>query len=693
MADTGLRKISAIPFPADLDYKKQTVQVPGTKRPGQTAHYRNSAWPELITLDNNPAFRTLDEGFAHGLSVSRNKPFLGHRPLVSTSPLKFADQYVWMTYAEVDERRRNVGSAIEGLWREGKLGGHEFATVGIWSHNRPEWQVIDLALHAYNKVGVSLYDTLGPDSCEYIINHASLSIIFAGANHVTSLLALAAKTPTVKMIVSIDDLSLETLNVLKAWGRQRGIEILQLRDIEAMGKAKRLDPIPAKPSDVATICYTSGTTNVPKGVILTHGQLAIAATGYLYGADLSDDDILFSYLPLAHIYERIVEITSTSLGGKIGYFTNDPLRILEDAQTLKPHVFPSVPRVLNRIYMAAQVAARDPGLKGKLFRKACEVKLAELHSTGRNTHAFWDRLVFRKIQAALGGRVTTLTSGSAPISKDAMEFLRIAFACDVIEGYGMTENCGATTRVLPYDPTSLGSVGVPFPINEIKLVDVPSMGYTAEDQPFPRGEICTRGGNTFSYYYKDEKNTKEALDSEGWLHTGDVGIIDEYGRLRIIDRVKNIMKLAQGEYVALEKIENMYTTCPIISQIYVHGDSLQDHLIAVIVPDPAVFVDIVHKQTGKRVKVDDVANLTQYAKEEKVKAGIMKMLDKEAKGNGLKGFETIKRVHISFEPFTAENGLMTPTFKVKRKEAYNRYKSDLDALYALGAPSSTGNKL
>lgn len=191
-----------------------------------------------------------------------------------------------------------------------------------------------------------------------------------------------------------------------------------------------------------------------------------------------------------------------ALGGRIGYFSGDPLRLLEDAQILKPTYFPSVPRVLNRIFQAAMVSAKTPGVKGMLFRKALDAKIQNLRTTGSNVHPLWDRLIFKKVQAVLGGQITMMTCGSAPIGRDAMEFLRVAFACEVVEGYGMTENCGVSTRVFPDDPTSTTTVGAPQPVNELKLVDVPEMGYRSTDKPFPRGEICVRGAQCFNGYYK-----------------------------------------------------------------------------------------------------------------------------------------------------------------------------------------------
>ncbi|KAL5529253.1 hypothetical protein ACEPAG_5238 [Sanghuangporus baumii] len=669
------------PWPENIDISRQGVEVPGTRRPGQTGHFRNGAWG-LTTVADQPHVRVLPDVFELGLTLSTNDRYLGHRPVVSKNPLKFADHYVWETYAQVDQRRRDVGSALHKYFTDGVLGGGEMPTVGIWSQNRPEWQIIDLALHAYAKVGVSLYDTLGKDAVEYIINHAHLTVIFATVQHIPNLLALKSRVPMLRMVVSIDDLSEETKQVLTSWGALQDVQVKELRELEEYGKINRIEPLPATPEQIATLCYTSGTTNNPKGAILTHGNLVAACVSNIHGIFFGDKGTEISYLPLAHIYERVNILNVTVLGGAIGFYTGDPLRLLEDMSILKPNFFPSVPRVLNRIYQTAMQAAELPGLKGFLFRSAVEAKLKKLRETGDNTHVFWDRLVFRKVQAVLGGNIKLLTSGSAPISVDAMDFLRIAFACEVVEGYGMTENCAVITRTWPGDPSSSGTIGAPQPCAEIKLVDVPAMGYTSDDKPNSRGEICVRGGQCFKGYYKDEKNTRETLDDEGWLHTGDVGEIDSFGRLKIIDRLKNIMKLSQGEYVALERIENAYDLSPVIAQIYVHGDSLRDHLVGIVVPDPIQLASLVSQLYGKRIEPEDNTALADAIRDPRVGQAILDEMNKEAKNAGLKGFETVKKIHVTLEPFTVENNMLTPTFKLRRRDVVAKYKDVLEQLYS-----------
>ncbi|KAF8630423.1 hypothetical protein AX15_002971 [Amanita polypyramis BW_CC] len=681
-----LNREKTLPWPPVLSYDKQAVSVPGTKRTGQTAHYRNAIFG-LLTEENTDSLKTVDEIYLTGLKVGRNQPFLGHRPIVSKDPLRFASKYVWLTYGEVDNRRRYIGSALHAMFAKGELGGGDYDTVGIWSQNRPEWQIIDIALQSYQKVSVSLYDTLGKDSVEYIINHSHLTVIFSTSDHLPTLLKLADKTPQVKLLVCMDDLTPEAKRVLVEWGGIYDTKVMELSELEALGKANPIEPIPATPNLVSSICYTSGTTNNPKGAVLKHKNLAFAVQSNLYGLSLPDGAALLSYLPLAHIYERACELCCMAIGAKIGYFTGDPLRLLEDAQLLRPQFFPSVPRVLNRVYQSAMVGGNVPGLRGNIFRKAMEVKLEKLRRTGDPTHIFWDKLVFRKIHAVLGGQVMFVTTGSAPVSSDVLDFMKITFACQVDEGiYGMTETCSTCTRTLPYDPTCTGTVGPPQPANEIKLIDVPSMGYTSEDKPNPRGELCVRGPNCFTEYYKDEKNTRNTIDSEGWLHTGDVAEIDSCGRVKIVDRVKNIIKLAQGEYVALEKIENLYSGSPIISQIYVHGDSLQSYLVAVVVPDPIQLANLASSVFGTKIKQGDHEALSTALADQRIQDRVLSILSEEARRNLLKGFETVKRIHLTLEAFSVENGTLTPTLKIKRKQAYDMYKTALDTLYRMGEP-------
>ncbi|KAG8917336.1 hypothetical protein FRC00_013737, partial [Tulasnella sp. 408] len=295
---------------------------------------------------------TLPELFESGLAQAKNLPFLGHRAVLTTEPT--------VTFAP---------DAIESYFKSGKLQkGSDFEAVGIWAVNRPEWQITDLACQAYNKVSVALYDTLGPDAVEYAINHSEVPIIFCSSEHIQALLDNAAACPVLKMIVSFDPLDVNAKKKYAEAGQQKGIDVKEFRE----------------------------------GAVLTHKNLATAVLGHIHGLpSMPERPIMFSYLPLAHIYGRCFELCITAIGGRIGYYTGNPLNLLSDAQALKPHLFPAVPRVLKRIYMGAMLNARAPGIKGYLFRRAVATKLANLYSTGSTRHALWDRVVFKKVGACI----------------------------------------------------------------------------------------------------------------------------------------------------------------------------------------------------------------------------------------------------------------------------------------------------
>lgn len=244
-----------------------------------------------------------------------------------------------------------------------------------------------------------------------------------------------------------------------------------------------------------------------------------------------------------------------------GFFQGDVMKLKDDLAELKPTIMVSVPRLYNRFYDVMQQKIRElTGFKATLTRWGIEKKMENLTTKAQTTHAFYDALIFNKFKAVLGGRVRAMITGSAPISKEVLEFLKIAFCCQIHEGYGQTE-CGAPAAITwTKDPTS-GHVGGPYTALDIKLVDVPEMAYTSRDKDengvsMPRGEVCYKGYNTFKGYFRQPEQTRDAIDADGWVHTGDIGQFLPSGALKIIDRKKNIFKLSQGEYIAPDKVEN-----------------------------------------------------------------------------------------------------------------------------------------
>ncbi|VAI15642.1 unnamed protein product [Triticum turgidum subsp. durum] len=579
-----------------------------------------------------------------------------------------------MTYGEASTSRTAIGS---GLIYHGISEG---ARIGLYFINRPEWIIIDHACAAYSYVSVPLYDTLGPDAVQFIVNHATVEAIFCVPQTLSTLLSFLTQMPCVRLIVVVGGDNANTPSTTAA----AGVEIITYSRLHSQGKMSSQTYRPPKPEDVATICYTSGTTGTPKGAVLSHENLIANVAGSSLGVKFYPSDVYISYLPLAHIYERANQIALLHYGVAIGFYQGDNLKLMDDLAALRPTVFASVPRLYNRIYSAITNAVKDSGgLKERLFRTAYNAKRQALVN-GRNPSPMWDKLVFNKIKARLGGRVRLMTSGASPLSADVMEFLRICFGGEVLEGYGMTEtSCVITT--MDIGDKLIGHVGSPNPSCEVKLVDVPEMNYTCEDQPYPRGEICVRGPTIFRGYYKDEVQTRDVIDNDGWLHTGDIGLWLPGGRLKIIDRKKNIFKLAQGEYIAPEKIENVYAKCKFIAQCFIYGDSFNSFLVAIVAVEPDVLKAWAASQG---IQSED---LRQLCVDPRAKAAVLADMDSIGKEAQLRGFEFAKAVTLVAEPFTVENGLLTPTFKSKdRKLRPTSRKSSQICMHNCVTPNQLG---
>ncbi|PWA29372.1 hypothetical protein CCH79_00013988 [Gambusia affinis] len=522
---------------------------------------------------------------------------------------------------------------------------------------------------------------------------------------------------TVKTIVLMEAFDKD----LVSRGTQSGVEILTLKEFEAIGEANHQRPTPPKPNDLAIICFTSGTTGNPKGAMLTHGNVISNTAAFIKVTQdtlkPSSKDVLISFLPLAHMFERVVEVQYLSdltcilacvffcvplqihcmlnlhdihisylplahmfervvqgviliHGARIGYFQGDIRLLMDDLKTLQPTVFPVVPRLLNRMFDKVFSQANTP-LKRWLLDFAFRRKESELKNGVMRKDSMWDKLIFKKVQMSLGGRVRLMITGAAPVSPTILTFLRAALGCQFYEGYGQTECTAGCTMSMPGD-WSAGHVGPPLPCNAVKLVDVAEMNYLAANG---EGEVCVKGPNVFKGYLKDPERTAEAIDKDGWLHTGDIGKWLPNGVLKIIDRKKHIFKLAQGEYIAPEKIETIYNRSDPVAQIFVHGESLKACLVGIVVPDPD-FLPIWANKKGFE------GSYLELCRNKDVKAAILEDILMLGKEGGLKSFEQVRDIALHPEMFSVQNGLLTPTLKAKRNELRSHFREQIDELYA-----------
>uniref|UniRef100_A0A5F9CB88 Long-chain-fatty-acid--CoA ligase n=1 Tax=Oryctolagus cuniculus TaxID=9986 RepID=A0A5F9CB88_RABIT len=577
--------------------------------------------PQLLTHYYEDA-RTMYQVFRRGLSISGNGPCLGFR--------KPKQPYQWLSYQEVVDRAEFLGSGL--LRHNCKASTEQF--IGVFAQNRPEWIIAELACYTYSMVVVPLYDTLGPGAIRYIINTADISTVIVDKAQKAGLLlehVEKKETPGLKLIILMEPFE----EALRERGKKCGVLLKSMRAVEDCGQENHCAPVPPRPDDLSIVCFTSGTTGNPKGAMLTHGNVVADFSGFL----------------------------------KV---TEGDIRLLsDDMKALCPTIFPVVPRLLNRMYDKIFSQADGP-IKRWLLEFAAKRKQAEVRSGIVRNDSIWDELFFKKIQASLGGCVRMIVTGAAPASPTVLGFLRAALGCQVYEGYGQTECTAGCTFTTPGDWTS-GHVGAPLPCNHIKLVDVEELNYwTCKGE----GEICVRGPNVFKGYLKDQNRTKEALDSDGWLHTGDIGKWLPEGTLKIIDRKKHIFKLAQGEYVAPEKIENIYIRSEPVAQVYVHGDSLKAFLVGVVVPDPEVMPTWAQKRGIE-------GTYTQLCINKELKKAILEDLVRLGKESGLHSFEQVKAIHIHSDMFSVQNGLLTPTLKAKRPELREYFKKQIEELYSI----------
>ena len=494
-------------------------------------------------------------------------------------------------------------------------------------------------------------------------------------------------------------------DLLRAWADDLGVKIYSIRDVEALGRAAGRPVSPPRPDDVVTINYTSGTTGNPKGVVLTHANaVAAASCGLATAPQDSSSSVNCSYLPLAHIFERVCQHSSLWAGAAIGFFHGNIVELVDDLKLLRPTAFISVPRLYNRFGGVIRAATvEQDGFKGAMSRHIVSTKLENLKGPKGTSHA-------RAVRPHLGpqghGRLWPrphehhdLGLGPAgpepaPVPADRVRQQVPAGLRpdrDVRRGHG----AGAERPTLPATAApSLAAV-------EACLMDVPDMDYLTTDKPQPRGELLLRGNTLFREYFRSEAETKKAMLDDGWFRTGDICTVDDLGRFTIVDRVKNVLKLAQGEYISPERIENVYlSNCSWMAQAYVHGDSMQTFLVAIFGVQPDVFAPWAGKILRTRIAPDDRAALHAAAQDPRVRKAVIKELDHVGKRNKFNSYERVRNCYLFVEPFTVENELLTPTYvfyplkecrvyhadqrgrlKLKRPQTAKKHRADLDTLY------------
>lgn len=680
----------------------QAIRVPNTFEPGYSSVYRNAHAPDFIVNRVHDSMSTLYEVFEMSVKFYGENRCLGKREFNKTTN-KFNEFFSWETYSTVGRRRKNLGSGILNLIKDYNVETEsDKFIVSIFSPNRPEWIISQLASSAYSLPTTALYDTLGPKTSEYILNFTKSPVMICSFDKIVKIIDLKQKAELkyLKFIISMDDLSFDEHYGLVQTAKSLGLILLDLKQVEKIGELSPIQVRPPKPEDLLCVSFTSGTTGMPKGVEVSHemGSSAIAFCFALIEQkntkNPNTNNTTYCFLPLAHIYELMTSNLALSKGVGIGFpHSTDPATLFENLKILKPDVVTLVPRVYNKIESALKDGFKNSFVGEHLIKKVVDYKTVKQLKDGHGDLILIDSIVTSKIKKMLGfDNVMTCICGSAPINPETASFVKAATGVGFKQGYGLTESFAgiAISNTFESDLGSSGPVGI---TGEMRLRDIPEMNYfsvdknTGLEKPEPMGELLLRGPQIFKRYFKNEEETKKVLDPDGWFHTGDVAKIDKFGRVYIIDRFKNFFKLSQGEYITPERIENIYSSCcPMLTQIFVHGDSFKTFLVAIVGIEPNS-VKTYFKRHGKHFKkgISDEELLAEINSDTGLKKKFLDKVNSTVKDEGLQGFEKIHNLKVFIEPLKIENDVITPTLKLKRNIASKFFAKDLEELYKEGS--------
>jgi long-chain acyl-CoA synthetase len=561
----------------------------------------------------------------------------------------------------------------------------EIKMIGIYSKSTPEWAVCHLG-NMYNSIAtVGLYDTLGVDGISYVLKLTKLKSLIIQLENISKILELINREAynDLKNIIhyntktSISEIDKKNLELLK----EKGMNLIELKDLFSDPKEPFLESElkPAKKDNYYLVSFTSGSTGNPKGALLSHHGMMSQLIGIQEGTglDMQEGDTQFSYLPYPHIFEHVV--LNLCIYNKINmvYFNGNVLTLFSEMAATKPNFWFSVPRLLIRIYQVLKESvAKMEESKRTAFEEALIEKLKYMKEHRTYCHPKYDEEFFKPMCTRIFGRenLRFLLTGSAPIEPNIAEFIKCVCQCPLFEAYGLTETSGAAT-ITTVEDIEAGHVGIPIPSSECKLIDAPEFNYFTTDEP-PRGEILIRGNNSFIKYLGDPERTKEMIDSEGWIHTGDIATIIDGKHCKIIDRRKNIFKLSQGEYIAPERIENVLKNCPYVLQTYIHGKSTESYVVVLGVTDINVLKNL---SMQLNIKYDAEEELIEN---ENIKEFILREMNTLITKEGLCGFEHPRKIKLSLEQFTIESGMLTATMKNVRSVIKKRWEEELNQLYS-----------
>ena len=560
------------------------------------------------------------------------------------------DAWVKRSFKEVEETVRGLALGLV------ELGVGKGDKVSILANTRPEWTYCDFAALSVGATVVPIYQTNSPEECQYVLENSDAKVVVVEDDEqIEKIRAVRDRLPLLEHVVRMTGASEDAISLDDLAARGAGRDAAEW---ERLWQA-------VTPEDICTFIYTSGTTGPPKGCVISHGNYRAMLDMVNQNSVIEGEDVTYLYLPLAHSFALLIQLGSFDLGATIAYWERDPLKIMPNLAEVKPTYFPSVPRIFEKIYtLATSAMEKEGGLKKAVFDWSIRVggRVRELERAGREPgfllrkqYEFADKKVLAKIRGLFGGQLRLAVSGAAPISPDILRFFDAAGVL-VLEGWGMTETSTAATISTPED-FKIGTIGKPFPGCDVRI---------AED-----GEILVKGPNVFQGYYKNEQATRETI-VDGWLHTGDLGSIDEDGFITITGRKKDIIITAGGKNITPANLESEIKQHPLVSQCVVVGDR-KPYLVALVTLDPEEAV----AYASEHGLPEDPAQLAGNGEvRAAIEAHLAKVNEKFAR------VEQVKKIAILPEDLSQESGELTPTLKVKRAVVADKHQGEIEQLYA-----------
>lgn len=700
-----------------------------------------------VNLDNdkkkslfcNNKLSTVDELFRESVQLYGPKDALGYRKILAVeyepgsdkkvSKYIFDDTYTWQTYSQIEKSVINLASGLLNLCKNNLINNDGSQKVMIAADTCMQWFLFAHACFRINVTVATAYTTLDDEPILHSMNETEVKIIAVSQKFASRLYKLVPRAKHIDTIVILDDPlpgekdvthDVRSFNFRQTNEDQpdRYIRVIHYDELKENGNAKpQTNHARPKGDDIAILMYTSGSTGLAKGVMLSHKNIVYTALSFSGPGDLSCKDRYIGYLPLGHVLELAAECIFIHNGSTIGYsspFTlTDQSPLIKrgqrgDASIIKPTILGTVPLVLERMKRSIELAVKE---KGPFFEQLIEF-VQEYKSYWYEryyTTPIMNKLICRKFEAILGGELRGACSGGAALSKDTQRYLGLVMNLKVIQGYGLTETSAAASFSDIHEQR-YGVVGAPYPFVHIRLEDWSD--YTINDKPYPRGEIIIGGQPVSVGYYKQPELTKEAYYDDPktkmrYFRTGDIGQVLPDGVLQIIDRKKDIVKPLSGEYISLVEVESTMKIAPIVDNICVHCNQFSNYLIAFVVPNRLELKNLVKsmhenkeldinsiskvingkqndelKQNGNTIEASLAkANIKDLCSNKIITEKVLKNLKEVGIKHRLKRTQIPFRIQLVPEEWTADSGLITASFKLRRREIEKFYAADIKRMY------------